>query len=38
MAELCLALLTWTLAGGVIATLIVMAALGLVFWWNRKLD
>jgi hypothetical protein len=38
MVELLLALLTWTLAGGLIATLIVIGVLGVVFWWNRKLD
>jgi hypothetical protein len=38
MVDLLMALMAWTLAGGLIATLIVMGALGVVFWWNRKLD
>lgn len=38
MLDLLQAFLIWTLAGGLIVTLIVMGALGVVFWWNRKLD
>lgn len=38
MVDVLIALLIWTLAGGLLTTLIVMGALGVVFWWNRKLD
>lgn len=31
-------LLVWPFAAGLLATLVFVVVMGVVFWWNRKLD